>query len=88
MCCVIHGLVEKEHCLTKSYIPYGSGSKSTMKIPETVGLISFGSLIAVENFLVILAAIRNKSLRESTHYNLDISLSMCEFDVGLSDFVW
>ena len=55
-----------------------------MKFLETFGLISLGVVIAVENFLVILAAIRNTSLRENTHYNLVISLSVCDFIVGLN----
>ena len=54
-----------------------------MKLPESLGIITIGCLIAVENFLVILAAIRNKGLRENTHYNLVISLSVCDFAEGL-----
>ena len=55
-----------------------------MNFLETLGLICLGVVIAVENFLVILAAIRNTCLRENTHYNLVISLSVCDFVVGLN----
>ena len=55
-----------------------------MKFPEFLGIIIIGCFIAVENFLVIMAAIRNKSLRENTHYNLVISLSVSDFVTGLS----
>ena len=55
-----------------------------MKYLEYASLVALGVLIFVENFLVVLAAVRNKSLREHTHYNLVISLSVCDFVVGLS----
>ena len=55
-----------------------------MKYLEYASLVALGVLIFVENFLVVLAAVRNKSLRENTHYNLVISLSVCDFVVGLS----
>ena len=55
-----------------------------MKFPESLGIIIFGCFIAAENFLVIIAAIRNKSLRENTHYNLVISLSVSDFVTGLN----
>ena len=55
-----------------------------IKYLEYASLVELGVLIIVENFLVVLAAVRNKSLRENTHYNLVISLSVCDFVVGLS----
>ena len=55
-----------------------------MKFPESLGIIIIGCFIAVENFVVIMAAIRNKSLRENTHYNLVISLSVSDFVSGLN----
>ena len=53
------------------------------KFLETLCLVSLGSFIAVANFLVILAAIRNKNLRENTRHNLVIFLSVCDFVEGL-----
>ena len=55
-----------------------------MKFPDFLGIIIIGCFISVENFLVIMAAIRNKSLRENIHYNLVISLSVSDFVTGLS----
>ena len=55
-----------------------------MKYLEYASIVALGVLIFVENFLVVLAAVRNKSLRENTHYNLVTSLSVCDFVVGLS----
>ena len=46
-------------------------------------VISLGGFIAVANFLVIFAAIRNKNLRENTRHNLVIFLSVCDFVEGL-----
>ena len=52
-----------------------------MNILEQVAFISLGVLISMENFLVVLAAIRNNNLRKNTHYNLVISLSVCDYVV-------
>lgn len=58
-----------------------------LKYLEHVVFTVFGIALAVENFLVVLAAIRNKSLRENTHYNLVLSLSVCDFVFGLNVIV-
>lgn len=51
---------------------------------EQIILTILGIVIVLENLVVVLASIRNKSLRENTHYNLVISLSVCDFIVGLN----
>lgn len=50
-----------------------------MKLIEQSCLNILGFLVTLENFVVVLAAIRTKSLLENTHYNLVISLSVCDF---------
>lgn len=55
-----------------------------MAVVEQIVLTILGIVIVLENLVVILASIRNKSLRENTHYNLVISLSVCDFIVGLN----
>lgn len=55
-----------------------------MEVVEQIVLTILGIVIVLENVVVILASIRNKSLRENTHYNLVISLSVCDFIVGLN----
>lgn len=54
-----------------------------MKLIEQSCLNILGFLVTLENFVVVLAAIRNKSLLENTHYNLVISLSVCDFILGI-----
>lgn len=58
-----------------------------LKYLEHVVFTVFGIALAVENFLIVLAAIRNKSLRENTHYNLVLSISVCDFVFGLNVIV-
>lgn len=55
-----------------------------MKLKEQISLIILGFLAPVENFVVLLAAIWNtcKSHQENTHYNLVISLWVCDFILG------
>lgn len=57
-----------------------------MEVVEQIVLTILGIVIVLENVVVILASIRNKSLRENTHYNLVISLSVCDFIVGLNSY--
>lgn len=54
-----------------------------MQIKQQVILTTLGVLVTVENLMVVLAAIWNRSLRDNTHYNLVISLSVCDFIFGL-----
>lgn len=54
-----------------------------MKLIEQSCLNILGFLVTLENFVVVLAAIRTKSLLENTHYNLVISLSVCDFILGI-----
>lgn len=58
--------------------------KMEIVVIEQIILTILGIVIVLENLVVVLASIRNKSLRENTHYNLVISLSVCDFIVGLS----
>lgn len=58
--------------------------KMEMVVIEQIILTILGIVIVLENLVVVLASIRNKSLRENTHYNLVISLSVCDFIVGLN----
>lgn len=54
-----------------------------MEIEEKLILTTLGVLATVENLMVVLAATRNKSFRDNTHYNLVISLSVCDFIFGV-----
>lgn len=60
------------------------GKKMEIVVIEQIILTILGIVIVLENLVVVLASIRNKSLRENTHYNLVISLSVCDFIVGLN----
>lgn len=60
------------------------GGKMEIVVIEQIILTILGIVIVLENLVVVLASIRNKSLRENTHYNLVISLSVCDFIVGLN----
>lgn len=51
---------------------------------ERIILTIIGIVVTVENLIVVIAAVRNKSLRDNTHYNLVISLSVCDFVLGLN----
>lgn len=48
--------------------------KMEMVVIEKIILTVLGIVIVLENLVVVLASIQNKSLRENTHYNLVISL--------------
>ena len=51
---------------------------------ERIILTIVGIVITLENLIVVIAAIRNKSLRDNIHYNLVISLSVCDSVLGLN----
>lgn len=51
---------------------------------ERIILTILGIVVTVENLIIVIAAIRNKSLRDNTHYNLVISLSVCDSVLGLN----
>lgn len=59
-----------------------------LKLLEHVVFTVFGIAITIENFVIVLAAIQNKSLRENTHYNLVLSLSVCDFVFGLNVIIY
>lgn len=59
-----------------------------LKLLEHIVFTVIGIAITVENFVIVLAAIRNKSLRENTHYNLVLSLSVCDFVFGLNVIIY
>lgn len=57
---------------------------SHVKMIQQIVLTTFGVLVTLENLIVVLAAFRNKFLRENTHCNLVVSLSVYDFVVGLT----
>lgn len=57
---------------------------SYVKMIQQIILTILGVLVTLENPVVLLAAFRNRSIRENTHCNLVISLSFYDFLVGLT----
>lgn len=51
---------------------------------ERIILTIVGIVITLENLIVVIAEIRNKNLRDNIHYNLVISLSVCDSVLGLN----
>lgn len=51
---------------------------------QQIILTIFGVLVSLENLVVVLAAFRKKCIRENTHCNLVVSLSVYDFLLGLT----
>lgn len=51
---------------------------------ERIILTILGIVITLENLIVVIATIRNKSLQDNIYYNLVISLSVCDSVLGLN----
>lgn len=76
---------------TNTTINFGTQDDDTEEdrtiLVKTVVLISVGILIAFENSVVLVAAFRNKTLRENIHYNLVLSLSFSDFVLGINAII-
>ena len=59
---------------------------ATSTVAQNVVLIimGLGIMILLENFLVLVAAVRNKKLRDNIHYNLVLFLSVSDFLLGFN----
>lgn len=58
--------------------------KMEMVVIEKIILIVLGIVIVLENFVVVLVFIWNKSFWENIYYNLVIFLLVCDFIVGFN----
>lgn len=73
---------------TNTTVSLGTQSEDAeVVLVKTVVLISVGILIVFENSVVLVAAFRNKTLRENIHYNLVLFLSFSDFVLGINAII-
>lgn len=64
------------------------GENMMLKLLEYVVFIVFGIVIIVENFVIVLVVIWNKSLWENIYYNLVFLLLVCDFVFGFNVIIY
>lgn len=65
---------------------FGIKPSSNSSVAQIVIIViaGLGILILLENFLILVASVRNRKLRDNIQYNLVLSLSVSDFLLGVN----